>query len=287
MIKGKGPDDKVRTNQSTVDMKFLKSKSNTELWKTVEEMMDKPLEEIDGDFVDACLNILQDRAPVAEDYDSQSMLERLHEEHPAIFELEEDTPAEIASPKRRRAMKLFRYAEVFAAAMLCLVITANAFGRKPIQDFIRWVGDTIQIYTNPSGLMELPPDDPSQYHSLEEALEACGASSADRITWIPEDYSILYAEVILEGAIKEVMVVYEAERGELVLDILYIGDNDWRGVVESDPFDRNVYEHNGMSYYVTTNYDRAVAGWMDEEYMYDISGNVTKDEIRKIVESVK
>lgn len=287
MIKGKGPDNKARTDQSTVDIRSLESKSNTELWKTVEEMMDKPLEEIDGDFVDACLSILQDRAPVAEDYDPQAMLERLHEEHPAIFELEEDVPVEKAPPKRGRTMTLFRYVEVFAAAMLCLVITANAFGRRPIQSFIRWVGDTIQIYTDPSGLMELPSDDPSQYHSLEEALEACGASSADRITWIPEDYSFLYAEVILEGAIREVMVVYEAERGELTLDILYIGDNDWRGVVESDPVDRNVYEHNGISYYVTMNYDLAVAGWMDEEYMYDISGHVTKDEIRKIVESVK
>lgn len=38
-------------------------------------------------------------------------------------------------------------------------------GFQPVQAVLRWAEGIIQIYTNPSGIMELPDDDPSEYHS--------------------------------------------------------------------------------------------------------------------------
>lgn len=279
MIKGGSSKNNRRAGQSTVDRKSLEARSSTELWRAVEEMMDKPAAEIDGEFVDACLNILQDRAPVAEDYDPHAALQRLHDAHPAIFELDEK--AAVASKRK----PMFRYVGAIAAAMLCLVVTAHAFGYKPIQNFMKWVGDTIQIYSDPSGLMELPPDDPSEYHSLEEALEGCGASSAHRITWTPEDYAVTRIEVISRDYMTKVTAIYTADRGELILRILDVGSGNWHGAVESD-LDGTAYEHNGITYYITSNYDIVVAVGMDGQYSYEINGQVTEDEIKKIIHSI-
>ena len=50
-------------------------------------------------------------------------------------------------------------------------------GFQPVQAVLRWAEGIIQIYTNPSGIMELPDDDPGEYHSLYEALAANGIST--------------------------------------------------------------------------------------------------------------
>lgn len=283
MMKGQGSENTVRPNQLTFDIESLKSKTNTELLAAMDEMLARPAEEIDGDFVDACLDILQDRAPVEETFDPQEALDRLHGEHPALFE--EEPPAKAGGKKRGKPFPLSRYAGVAAAAVLCLVVTANAFGYNPIQALFRWVNDTIQSFSNASGMMELPRDDPSEYHSLDEALEVCGASLASRITWIPKDYSVSSVQVILSEDLLLVTTVYEAERGELAVRIIDKKDFDLRGIAESD-WDGSPYKKNGTEYYITSNYDLTKAGWRDEKYSYEISGQVSEREMKKILDSI-
>lgn len=285
MIKDMGSGKTNRPGQNTFDIKTLEAKTNTELLEAIDEMLARPVEEVDADFVDACLDILQVRVPVAEDFDPQASWERFREEHSALFEIEEEPPVKVAPSKHRRAVPLLRYAGVFVAAMLCLVVTANAFGYNPIQAFMKWVNDTIQIYSNPSGMMELPPDSPSEYHSMREALESCGVDSADQITWIPEDYSISNVRVSLIDGITKVTAIYEAERGELTTRILAMKDTEWNGIEESD-LDEIKYEHNEAVYYITSNFGAMKAVWKDEKYSYMISGQVSENEMRKILDSI-
>lgn len=283
MIKGQGSENTVRPNQLTFDIESLKSKTNTELLAAMDEMLARPAEEIDGDFVDACLDILQDRAPVEETFDPREALDRLHGEHPALFE--EEPPAKAAGKKRGRPFPLSRYMGIAAAAVLCLVVTANAFGYNPIQALFRFFNDTIQIFSNPSGVMELPPDDPSQYHSLEEALKSCGASTADCITWIPKDYSVANVQMVSNEDLMLITAVYVAERGEIAIRIIDTKGVDLRGTAESD-LGGSSYEKNGTTYYITSNYDLTKAGWYDETYSYVISGQVSEYEMRKILDSI-
>lgn len=285
MIKSKGSDGTIRPDQNTFDIKDLEAKSNTELLEAIEAMMARPAEEIDGDFVDACLDILQDREPVMEDYDPQATLDRLHEEHPALFEIEEAPPAKAAPAKHRRRVPLLRYTGAFVAAVLCLVVTANAFGYHPIQAFFRWVNDTVQIFSNPSGLMELPPDDPSEYHSLDEALETSGLESADRISWIPKDYSITRVQIDKFKNTVQASAIYESNRGELVVRILAVDGGDWSIRAESS-FEGLEYRHNNTVYYISSNFDIIKTGWEDDRYSYEISGQVSEEEVKKMIDSI-
>lgn len=286
MIKSKGSGDTFSPDQSISDRRSLAMRSNTELLEAINEMMARPAEEIDMDFVEECLDILQDRAPVMEDYDPQAALDRLHEEHPLLFEIEEPPSAKAApAPKRRRTARWARYGGAFVAAMLCLVVTAHAFGYNPVHALFQWVNDTIRVYSNPSGLMELPFDDPSEYHSLEEALVANGMEDADRITWIPKDYALSYIQVSTHNKMLQVSAVYEADRGELAVRVLSMKTGNWIGRAESDP-NETEYRHNDTVFYISSNIDIMKAGWKDENCSYEISGQVSEEEIKKMIDSI-
>ena len=273
-------------NKNMTDIESLELKSNTELLNAIDDMMAQSAEEIDMDFVDVCLDILQKRAPVMEDYDPQAALNEFQDKHSYLLESEVTPSAKaVQVPKRTRATRRFRYAGAFAAAVLCFVFTASAFGYRPVQRLFRWVNDTIQIVSNPSGLMELPSDNHAEYHSLDEALDANGFDSASRITWIPKDYSLSRVRARSLTDLTKVSAIFESERGELVIEIRAFNSTEWCGTVESD-FDGEVYQHNDFIYYVSSNYEFTIAGWLDDTYSYEISGQITKEEIKKIIESI-
>lgn len=276
----------IGPNKNITDIESLELKSNTELLKAIDDMMAQSAEEIDMDFVDACLDILQKRAPVMEGYDPQAALNEFQDKHSYLLESEMKPSAKvIQAPKRTRVIRKFRYAGAFAAAVLCFAFTANAFGYRPAQRFFQWVNDTIQIVSNPSGLMELPSDNHTEYHSLDEALDANGFDSASRITWIPQDYSLSSVQARSLTDLTKVSAIFESERGELVIEIRAFNSTEWCGTVESD-FDGEVYQHNDFIYYVSSNYEFTIAGWLDDTYSYEISGQITKEEIKKIIESI-
>lgn len=286
MIKSTGSDATSRPSQNIFDIKSLESKSNTELLGAIDDMMALPAEEIDMDFVNECLDILQKRTPVMEDYDPMETLDKLQEEHPALFEIEDTPPVKATpAPRHSRIAGAFRRATTFVAVVLCLVVTANAFGYKPVQALFQWFDDTVQSFSNPSGLMNLPADDPSEYHSLDEALEANGLESAQRITWIPKDYALSRIRVSPRDKMLQIAAIYESERGDLAVRILTIDDADWHWSAESD-FDGTEYTQNSTVYYISSNFDIMKAGWQDNQYSYEISGQISEEEIKKMIDSI-
>lgn len=164
----------------------ITEKSNLQLLNEVEAMLSVPAEEMDTDRIEEYLSLLQKRAPVAEHYDPEEKWAKLEESHPLIFKEEtssckSDLAAEAknrhGNRTRRSFSRVFRAAAIAAAAAFCFIITASAMGFQPVQAVLRWAEGIIQIYTNPSGIMELPDDDPSEYHSLYDALAANGIST--------------------------------------------------------------------------------------------------------------
>lgn len=286
MIEKRASSATAKFGQDTPDIKSLETKSNVELLKAIDDMLAQPAEEINMDFVDACLDILQERAPVMEDYDPQAAWDAFQDKHSLLLEPEEKPSSKVAPvPNRARSRRMVRYAGTFVAAVLCITVTANAFGYHPVRSFFKWINDTVQVYTNPSGLMELPADDPSEYHSLEEALDACGATSADRITWIPKDYSLSSVRMSSFSELVKISAIFESDRGDLVIRILGLDGWEWNGVAEGS-VEGTEYTHNGTTYYITSNFDFVKAGWQDEKYSYEISGQISEEEIKKMIDSI-
>lgn len=270
--------------KSESNIKALSSKSNSELLEMIDQAMRHSADELDTDLVNTCLDLLQTRAPVMEEYDPKSSLDKFRESHPNICEVDEPPIHAEKSKAQYSGNSFLRCAGILVAGILCLIIIANAFGYHPIQGFLLWVNNTIQLFHNPSGLMELPADDPSEYRSLDEALEACGAVEADRITWIPQDYSLVNVRVSPLSEFHKISAIFESERGDMAIRIIW-ADIDMNTVTEGDD-ERIEYIHNGTAYYITSNFERMKAGWQDDKYSYEISGQITEEEIKKMIDSV-
>lgn len=297
---GKKCSDKraVRTSADMLDLDddALQSKSNMEILSEIEGMMFPPSgEEIDTDKVEQYLALLQKRAPVMEGYDSAEQWNKLVDAHPFLIEESSTMPklrnnsdskrVGLSINKSSIGLRIFRIAEIALASMFFLVVTANAFGVNPIQALLSWGEGIVQVYCNPSGVMELPENDPSEYHSLEEALIANGIDAKDCPTWVPQDYSLYLVRVQEADGIIKCTASYESTRGELIIRVVKRTIYDTVSTEERED-SGYIYSHNGIEYYLVSNYDWSKAGWDIGLNSYVISGQVSEDELKEIINSI-
>ena len=163
-------------------------------------------------------------------------------------------------------------------------MTANAFGFNPVQAFLEWAEGIVQIYSDPSGIMELPEDDPSAYHSLEEALEAYDMEPNQIPKRIPSDYQLSSVDVLDTGDLIQCSASFEAERGELLIRATKFPEG-WNGRTERNDSGEK-YERNGIIYYLVTNQKLLKAGWEYKDISYVISGQVTEQELKDMIDSI-
>lgn len=270
-------------------------KSNVQLLDEIEELLNVSAEEMDTDRIEAYLSILQERAPVTEHYDPAAQWAKLETEHPLIFE-EEPSPCEaypaVAEPlaKHHHSGKgphyFLRAAGISVAAVFCFVVTASAMGFPPAQAVLHWAEGIIQVYTNPSGLMELPDDDPSEYHSLEEALEANGINAGGLPTWVPRDYAVSTISVKSSDGVLKCSAIYDSDRGNVAIRVIdhmmtFSVETKERSTVGS------IYIHNETEYYIVADDGLIKAGWHNGDISYVISGQISEDEIKEMINSIQ
>lgn len=273
----------------------ITEKSNLQLLNEVEAMLSVPAEEMDTDRIEEYLSLLQKRAPVAEHYDPEEKWAKLEESHPLIFEEEtssckSDLAAEAknrhGNRTRRSFFCVFRAAAIAAAVAFCFIITASAMGFQPVQAVLRWAEGIIQIYTNPSGIMELPDDDPSEYHSLYDALAANGISTEGLPTWVPRDYAVSAIAVKLSDGVLKCSAIYDSTRGGLVIRVI---EHTMALSTEAKELDSvgSVYTHNQTEYYILMDDGVTKAGWQDGMLSYVISGQISEAEIKEMINSIQ
>lgn len=275
---------KTRCSQVPAD---VEQRSSQELLQEIEQILAASSSvDMDTDKLEAYLDILQERAPVMEDYDAKAEWEKTKAQHPLLF-----TPEPAKRPKKADARKWFRSvraAEIAVAVVLCLMITANAFGYNPIRQFLDWADGIIRVYSNPSGEMELPPNDPNEYHSLAEALEAYDIDPDSCPTWIPEDYTLKAVTVRDSEGLFRISGVYRSERGELLIrftNFKVFNENYWGNVIERDE-NGSIFKNGENEFYITTNSNQLKAGWIQNSNFYEVIGQVSEDEIKEILKSI-
>ncbi len=56
--------------------------------------------------------------------------------------------------------------------------------------------------------------------------------------------------------------------------------------VEKDERKPDIYERGGIKYYIIDNLSRSLAFWIDPPYIINISGHVTREELRQMIDSI-
>lgn len=262
----------------------LREKPLPELTEEMEELSRSS--DCDVDLLRVYLDVLEEKAPILPaDYDPETQYEEFRRSHDQLFE---SLRSEVPEASKKKKGGLFRLKQVLVsfAAIFCLVIfVADANGAGVLDRLIEWGAETFTLRPA-SGVMELPTADENGFRSLEEALVFYEVEGAAIPTWIPARFSVEKVLVLETDDTTIISGNYTSGNDELFIRGTINRDEEF--AFEKDMADsQNLYTANGIIFIVTSNLEEERAVWTSGGYVYSVSGNITKKELKQILNSVQ
>ena len=188
------------------------------------------------------------------------------------------TKTRIAFPRWLRSLTA---TAAVLAILLVGSVTTQAFGINIWEAVVKWTQETFHFgeWGDSNVTDNLP------YASLREALEEGKITASLVPNWVPSGYELIDINV----EYKPLQTAYKAKytNGERVFRItvqdyldkipVYVEQSD--GLVEE-------YEVAGVTYYLFENYDAVKAVWIVDSYECYISGNVTIEQLKQMIDSI-
>lgn len=279
-----------KNNESKAALKNqLRSKEPYELLNELDALAEEMSEyDFDEELVVEYIEVLQEKAPLAmEEFDIDESFEEFKEEYGLLFEA-----AISDSPKPKWIyQKRFHAASVVAAAaclvFFILLVPKDAYGNSFLDKIINWGEEVISIKRlPPGGQMLLPVGSESEYRSLAEALEKNGIPSTSCPTWIPAGYSLTEVLTSNSESSKNYLAIYKNGDSSIQFVVQYDLSQSMIMVVEKDP-EGSVYVSQGYEFYILANMGVIKAVWVDDYVTYQVSGNISIDDIKTMLDSIK
>ena len=185
----------------------------------------------------------------------------------------------------RRMPRWVRGLTATAAVLAILIagsVTAKAFGFNVWKAVIQWTQETFHFgqWGNPDA------NSSSSYNSLQEAMEKCNTPAWLAPTYIPEGFTI--KDITVEQTPLKNVYFAKYQKGESILVITvqdYLGKSP--NFVEQSEGSAEEYEALGITYYIFTDVDLMKTKWITGSYECSISGNVTIEELKMMIDSIK
>lgn len=199
--------------------------------------------------------------------------------HPELFPKKE-------TKTRKRTLQPFRLVEAAVLVGVLLVFSASAF-RWP-DYLVRWGQGKLHLIPT-SGVMELTEPNEEGFTSMEDALAAIGADDLSIPTWIPEEFEIQMISVQVTPAFSQAVALYASEDFNVVLRISrYYNKVDMpdTSFEVNENKESTVYTRNDIEHVLTYNLDRLQAVWVNGNCLCNISGNISIDEMEKMIDSI-
>lgn len=263
--------------------------------KLADLLFQTPEEDIDSAELNALLDALEEIDPMPEDGvpDTEESLARFHERYASLFSTDEDPAAEISeSPAKKRSRRLtFKFA-VIAAAMVFLIgsVAAQAFGLNVFGAIARWSAETFQmrseevpyaaIRTNP-----LDEDETAYYDTLQDAVDAFGITEPLVPQWVPERFELVEVEVFNRTDGIYFCAEYWCDDEYFEIRYKELNDFDFRSLEKEDNY-MGVYICGKINHYLMSDKELWKAYWQNGELECRMSGNVSEQELKDIIESI-
>ena len=179
-----------------------------------------------------------------------------------------------------------------AAAVVVLLIlipvSTSALSLGEVWDiFARWARETFSFVSGEkTDISEPSPDDEKEYASLQEMLEEHKRDPAIVPTWIPEGFVVGKIEKISTPIKETYSVFYIDGVKELRVQVrTYLNSDIQNSEIENDPIE--IYPYEGIDYYFFQNVDQLVVTWLVGPYECFISGDVSIDEAKLMIDSIR
>ncbi|MCL2200593.1 MAG: DUF4367 domain-containing protein [Oscillospiraceae bacterium] len=209
-----------------------------------------------------------------------------------IFEAKPSVSKSTAT-RRRSPVKLARIAAIVVMAVMFLgVFTAQALGHNVFQSIAQWTSDVFtfggsggEVETGPL-FLENPYD--RQYKSLQDVIDEIGVTVSVIPTWYPEGFVQTQLNVVAFYERVMIHALFEQEENALTIAVIINYAPVYGSVFFHEKDDRTVeeYRSHGIAHYIMTNYDRAVAVWLNEYAEVSIQGDISETYLRKMITSI-
>ena len=181
---------------------------------------------------------------------------------------------------------------VAAAAIIILIfsgsITAKAFGFDLWEVIVKWTQETFHFgyIENNSDTNNPEVNDNVVYSGLQKALDEFDITVALVPRWIPEGY--IESDIRTFDTPKQKQFIAKYQNGEAILKI-WIADylDSYPSQIEQSGKVLEVYESNGVKYYIVENEDQLRAAWVVDSYECYISGSLSIDELKHMIDSIE
>lgn len=186
---------------------------------------------------------------------------------------------------RRWLRSLTAVAATVAIVFLCS-ITASAFGYDIWETVAKWTQETFHFGTGVQVEQNEPEAVGNQnLDSFQTVLISNNIPLSLSPTWFPAGYELVDTEVKESPVQLLIAALYQMEEREVKIQIKKYLGSDVQQVERSEGL-VETYESEGITYYIFSNNDLLRAVWINEDYECYISGHLTIDELKMMVDSI-
>lgn len=261
----------------------LLTKEPAELAEDLERLLDNMTETTyDADVIDAYLALLEEKAPAPQMKDPKNAYEDLRKRLRRLaFE-------EKAEYKPRKYAGWKRYAVAVAATVcltLALMVGAQATGTDVFGRLARWTSETFS-FVSTQGKSE----EPEYLTEFREELEQHEIPTELTPTWVPEGFQTdgpMYDEG--NPFCDSVGLHFTHDDGReftVWVDCYFSPEDIGEGIFEKDAANVELYTSHERTFYIFSNINTITAAWSDETYVVTIGGDLSVDEVKRIIDSI-
>ena len=188
-----------------------------------------------------------------------------------------------AAPWLRRAIA----AAAVIVVLICIPVTARAFGWEKLWNvFATWAKDTVSfVGSEETHIGEPVVADDLEYTSLRDMLERNNRPGDMVPTWIPEGFVLESIEKVVSPRDEIYNAFYLNDERQLTIRVRsYLQEAPEKAEINEDLLE--IYEVSGVQYYIFSNMDQLQVVWLIDSYQCNISGDLSLDEIKQMIDSI-
>lgn len=204
------------------------------------------------------------------------------------FDGADSAPAARSPAQPRHIPRLRRLAVLAAALVVCLLggmAAAQASGLDVFGAIGRWTDETFRFAGAGSNRSSLIWDEENGAQ-IRAMLEELGA--VERFpTWHPDGFTPQEARITNDNSASSVYVSFVGEEYSYSVIVRHFYTTEGgTGIFEKDETPVEAYVHNGQTFYILSNLNSLTATAYDGTYMTIINGMLTREELKKIIDSI-
>lgn len=171
--------------------------------------------------------------------------------------------------------------------ILCIPVTAHAFGWDELWDVVaRWAKETFSFVSgDPEQVSEPSPTYDGEYTSLQDLLKRSNRPYDMVPTWVPDGFVLEKVEKDVTPEQEVYQALYKNGSREVKLNFkTFTYGNSWNVEIEDSI---EIQRESGIEYYIFSNLDKIQVIWIDESYECMISGDISLEEAKQMINSIK